>query len=77
MKIILSILCFSFTLYGAENKEDTDRGVHNGKAPRSVRLTTPGPRHPSVIAAHEAARLKNLEETRRCCFCIKLKKRPT
>jgi hypothetical protein len=77
MKIVLSILFLSFTLYGAEKKENQDPAVHDGKPTGGVRWTTPGPKHPSVIAAHEAQKLKQFEETRRCCFCIKLKKRTT
>jgi hypothetical protein len=76
MKIILSILCLSFTLYGAEKKEEQDPAVHNARPTNSVRWTTSGAKHPSVIAAHEAQKLKQFEETRRCCWCIKLKKRP-
>lgn len=76
MKIILSIVCFCFTLYGAEKKEPQDQAVHNGKPTHgSIRWTTPGAKHPSVIAAHEAQKLKQFEETRKCCWCIKLKKR--
>lgn len=77
MKIVLSILCLSFTLFGSEKKEDQDQSVHDGKPTYETRRIGPGPKHPAVIAAHAAANQNNKEETRRCGFCTKQKNRPT
>lgn len=91
MKILILILsCVCFMCWSSDKSDrlpDVNRDVitnnitvtgNTVQQKRTSRITQPGPKHPSVEAAHEQLRRKQEDDDFiTCCCFIKIKKIPT